>query len=97
MTNDQIERLRALCDAADRGVLREGELRELVGLAREAVAPHKPTPEQQNDPLMVSAYRAGLGVHETLEILWKAHVDLHGRFVRYVETSAAPMVIRVGK
>jgi hypothetical protein len=36
MTNEQIERLRALCDAADQGALREGELQELTGLAREA-------------------------------------------------------------
>jgi hypothetical protein len=36
MTNEQIERLRALCDATDQGALRGDELRELMGLAREA-------------------------------------------------------------
>lgn len=31
-----IARLRELCDEADKGALRDGEFKELVGLAREA-------------------------------------------------------------
>lgn len=36
MTPAQIERLQELCENAEKGVLRGDELRELVGLAREA-------------------------------------------------------------